>query len=106
MLKGLAASDLPKRYSHLEASHVFSHNWGRGWLGYYIIGDTTQIWFVFQDGGAIEIEYQDILAYDDRRHGLLWLIFRAESYLPFVLDPPEGAVVFELPPVLRRLVEE
>lgn len=105
MSDDLAERRAPEPYEHLIASPVFSANWGRGWLGYYIVGDTSQFWFVYDDGGAVEIDYDDILLYDDKRNGLLWMIFESESFLPFVLDPPDGAVVFNIPRQVRLLME-
>lgn len=98
----------PEPYSHLIASPVFSPQWGRGWLGYRVRGDTTEMWYVFEAlDSSVEIEYSDIFKYDDKWNSQVWLVFRDEqrNYYAFLLHPPDGAVVFSVPPKLREFME-
>jgi len=97
----------PEPYRDLVASPAFSTNWGRGWLGYRVLGASTQFWFVLDDGGAVEIEYEDIYTYDDKTRSRFWMVFRSRNEtLPFLLNPPRDAVLFPLPARLRQLMEE
>lgn len=98
----------PEPYSHLIASPVFNPQWGRGWLGYRVRGDTTEMWYVYATlDSSVEIEYSQIFEYNDKWNSQVWLVFLDEhqNYHAFLLHPPEDAVVFTLPPKLREFME-
>jgi hypothetical protein len=97
----------PKPYNHLIASPVFSPNWGRGWLGYRIRGDTMEMWYVYGSlDASVEIEADNIFKYTDKWNSQVWLVFYdTREFHAFLLHPPEESVIFPLPNKLREFME-
>ena len=100
---------IPPPFEHLVGSEAYHSEWGRGWLGYEILGDTTRIWFVpLVLGDPTLIEHDQIFRHFDRVNSQLWLIFQRNApfpkTMPFLLHPDEDAVVLPLPRKLRRFI--
>lgn len=110
----------PHPFDHIVASPVYSPDWGRGWLGYTVVGDTTDLWFVYGDLSGTELlDYTKLMTYNDKTNSRLWMILiGAESWedrhyqgqrhgvLVFLLNPPEDAVLFPVPANLKKVMEE
>lgn len=110
----------PEPFNHIVASPVFSPVWGRGWLGYTVVGDQIDLWFVYGDrSGAKLLDYLNLMTYNDRQNSQLWMILVvAKSWddgyhdevrhqtLTFLLNPPEDSVVFRVPTGLTQALKD
>jgi hypothetical protein len=109
----------PAPFNHIVASPVYSPLWGRGWLGYTVVGDAIDLWFVYGDlSGSTLLEYTEIQSFNDKSRSQLWMIFKSDAgwdsdynygekcaHLVFLLNPPEDSVLFPVPAVVRYLME-
>lgn len=109
----------PEPFNHIVASPAYNPIWGRGWLGYTVVRDTIDLWFVHGDlSGAVLLNYTALHSFNDKQRSQLWIILRAassyepsrktfqerHSFLVFLLNP-QDEVLFPIPKTLRRFMD-